>query len=426
MRRAFKALYSTVSENITKSKMPPRYFKNALLDSQEGQVPTISEDEVKAAIVKILESIDSNIDASESSDDSGLYVGTSGIAYMFYYLAKQPQFSQYSQSYLYKAETYLTKSLEAIRTVSVEDLGAFLVGNCGVNAVASAYYNYIGNNDLASTYRRAYYTGANALKEKAFDKRGADELFVGRAGFVAGALWMAKETNTDFHKKDVYDLCDCMVQSGRDLSQKWAHRSPLMYQYYNVSYVGAAHGLSSILQVLMSVPGYLENRPQESIDVKGSVDYLLSLQDPEGNFPSETTEHRSQNELVHWCHGAPGVIYTMAKAYLVFKEEQYLKSCHDAANHIWRKGLLKKGPGICHGVAGNAYAFLLMYRLTGDSQWLNKAASFAKFMQSDEFKKNARVPDCPYSLYEGIAGTACFLMDLIAPQKAAFPFMDVF
>lgn len=47
-------------------------------------------------------------------------------------------------------------------------------------------------------------------------------------------------------------------------------------------------------------------------------------------------------------------------------------------------------------------------------------------MESDEFKKNARVPDNPYSLYEGLAGTACFLADLTEPSQAAFPFTDVF
>lgn len=47
-------------------------------------------------------------------------------------------------------------------------------------------------------------------------------------------------------------------------------------------------------------------------------------------------------------------------------------------------------------------------------------------MQTEEFKGNSRVPDAPYSLYEGIAGTACFLADLVNPAEAMFPFMEVF
>ena len=30
-------------------------------------------------------------------------------------------------------------------------------------------------------------------------------------------------------------------------------------------------------------------------------------------------------ELVHWCHGAPGMIYLLVKAYSVFKEDKYLQ-----------------------------------------------------------------------------------------------------
>lgn len=82
-----------------------------------------------------------------------------------------------------------------------------------------------------------------------------------------------------------------------------------------------------------------------------------------GNFPTASDEiSYNENDLVHWCHGAPGMIYLMAKAYLMWKEEKYLESCKKCANLIWQKGLLKKGPGLCHGVGGNGYVFLLMYR----------------------------------------------------------------
>lgn len=146
-----------------------------------------------------------------------------------------------------------------------------------------------------------------------------------------------------------------------------------------------------------------------------------------GNFPAAMDEIDHKSELVHWCHGAPGVIYLMAKAFLVFREDKYLQSCKQMADLIWDKGLLKKGPGLCHGVAGNGYVFLLLYRLTkGDHKYLYRAIRFYEFMNHQEFRSNARMPDHPYSLYEGLAGTACFLADLTYPFKAAFPFSDVF
>lgn len=89
-------------------------------------------------------------------------------------------------------------------------------------------------------------------------------------------------------------------------------------------------------------------------------------------------------------------------------------------------GLLRKGPGICHGVAGSGYVFLLLYRLTGDQKHLHRANKMAEFMRSEHFRAKARTPDSPYSLYEGTAGTVCFLIDLIKKENASFPFLDVF
>ena len=88
--------------------------------------------------------------------------------------------------------------------------------------------------------------------------------------------------------------------------------------------------------------------------------------------------------------------------------------------------MLKKGPGICHGVAGNGYAFLLLYRLTRDAVHLQRARCFAHFMATPQFGRGARRPDCPFSLYEGTAGTVCYLVDLLNPDKAEFPFLDPF
>lgn len=57
-----------------------------------------------------------------------------------------------------------------------------------------------------------------------------------------------------------------------------------MYAYYQVEYLGAAHGLCSILQVLLSVPEYLDSNPSDAADIKRSVDFLLSIQSNDGKF----------------------------------------------------------------------------------------------------------------------------------------------
>lgn len=57
----------------------------------------------------------------------------------------------------------------------------------------------------------------------------------------------------------------------------------------------------------------------------------------------------------------------------VFKEEKYLKEATDCAEVIWQRGLLRKGYGICHGTAGNGYAFLTLYKLTQEKKYLYRA-----------------------------------------------------
>lgn len=57
----------------------------------------------------------------------------------------------------------------------------------------------------------------------------------------------------------------------------------------------------------------------------------------------------------------------------VFKEDKYLKEATECAEVIWQRGLLRKGYGICHGTAGNGYAFLSLYKLTQEKKHLYRS-----------------------------------------------------
>lgn len=156
--------------------------------------------------------------------------------------------------------------------------------------------------------------------------------------------------------------------------------------------------------------------------------FVLALQESDGNFPIALDSKKKRNtekRLVHWCHGAPGAIYLMLKAYLTFGEFKYLDACKAAADLIWESGLLRKGPGICHGIAGNGYAFLMLHKVTKEPRYLYRATKFAQFLTKSRFIREANTPDRPYSLYEGKAGAVCFLIDLIHVEQAAFPFLKI-
>lgn len=50
--------------------------------------------------------------------------------------------------------------------------------------------------------------------------------------------------------------------------------------------------------------------------IKNTIDNLLSLQFPSGNFPS-SLESGTRDRLVQWCHGAPGFAHMFGIAYKV-------------------------------------------------------------------------------------------------------------
>ncbi|XP_041119594.1 glutathione S-transferase LANCL1-like [Polyodon spathula] len=169
-------------------------------------------------------------------------------------------------------------------------------------------------------------------------------------------------------------------------------------------------------------PGFVVSQDKLVGLVKPSVDFLCQLKFPSGNYPPCIGD--TQDLLVHWCHGAPGVVYMLIQAYKMFGVDQYLSDAVQCGEVIWQRGLLKKGYGLCHGAGGNAYGFLALYKLTQDAKYLYRACKFAEWCL-DYGKHGCRTPDTPFSLFEGMAGTIYFLADLLQPMKSKFPAFEL-
>jgi Lanthionine synthetase C-like protein len=120
---------------------------------------------------------------------------------------------------------------------------------------------------------------------------------------------------------------------------------------------------------------------------------------------------------VQWCHGAPGIV-TSATAYL---DEELLLA---GGNLTWRAGPLRldKGPGLCHGTAGNGYAFLKLFARTGDELWLERARRFAVHALDQVERARARRGRGRYSLWTGDVGVALYAADCL-DGRSAFPIL---
>jgi hypothetical protein len=116
---------------------------------------------------------------------------------------------------------------------------------------------------------------------------------------------------------------------------------------------------------------------------------------------------------VQWCAGAPGIVIA-AWDYL---DEELLLAGAELPWHTGPPGM-EKGPGICHGTAGNGYAFLKVFERTGDERWLDRARRFAVHALGQVERTPGR-----YSLWTGGVGAALFASDCL-DARSRYPIFE--
>jgi hypothetical protein len=95
------------------------------------------------------------------------------------------------------------------------------------------------------------------------------------------------------------------------------------------------------------------------------------------------------------------------------------------AELTWRAGPHgdERGSSICHGTAGNGYAFLKTFARTGDERWLERARSFAVHALGQLRRQRRARGRGRYSLWTGDLGVALFLADCL-DERTGYPIID--
>jgi len=391
--------------------MDERCFSNpyAPLDGPYYSIPSSLSSILKASIKDQLvylscpSSYSALLGVSTSSiqppDDGTVYTGSAGQALLH---LKLGNFAE--------ADSLLKKSLATLSNSRV----TFLCGSPGPLAIQCVLQYKLGQAPNLSNIL--------AMASEVCDLPSSlpDELLYGRAGYLYTLLYLRRELgDTAIPSMVIRKVVEAIISSGQAMSRSIKSRSTLMYSWHDRIYVGAAHGLAGILSMLLQARDCLT--PAELKEqVRPAVDYLVNMQMEGGNFPS--SKGNEKDRLVHWCHGAPGVALCLLLAHQVWgcDTNKYLDSAKKAGEVIWRRGLLKKGSGLCHGVAGNGYTFLHLYQVTGEELWLYRATMFGQWT-TELVRRDQIIPDRPLSLFEGIAGAVYFLHDLQDPNNARFP-----
>ncbi|XP_058779886.1 lanC-like protein GCR2 [Vicia villosa] len=335
--------------------------------------------------------------------DYTLYTGVLGTAYLV--------FKAYEVTKNLDDLNLCLKIVKACDSASVNSSRVtFICGRAGVCALGAVIAKHAGDKRLLEYYLRQF-------KEIELPHDLPYEVLYGRAGYLWACSFLNKHIGKDtIQTTHMRPIVEEVITAGRQLAQKG--RCPLIYEWHGKKYWGAAHGLAGIMNVLMD----MELKPDEAEDVKGTLRYMIKNRFLSGNYPS--SEGNESDRLVHWCHGAPGVTLTLVKAAEVFGDKEFSQAAEDAGEVVWKRGLLKR-VGICHGISGNTYVFLSLYRLTGNKEYLYKAKGFSCFLLDRAQKLIAEGKmhggDRPYSLFEGLGGMAYTFLDMIDPQVARFP-----
>ncbi|MFC5499304.1 lanthionine synthetase C family protein [Caenimonas terrae] len=191
-------------------------------------------------------------------------------------------------------------------------------------------------------------------------------------------------------------------------------------------FLGAGHGLAGnvfpFLHGAALLPGELVDRFTER--AWSTLDRLALRADGCANWHPvhDPVAVTGRLPLVQDCHGAPGIVVRLASAPQTAQWDRLLR---EAGELTWRAGPLRKGPGLCHGTAGNGYAFLKLWTRTSDPLWLARARSFAMHaIDQVEAQRLARGGG-RHSLWTGDVGVALYLCSCIAADSN-FPTLDVF
>ena len=176
-------------------------------------------------------------------------------------------------------------------------------------------------------------------------------------------------------------------------------------------FLGPAHGYVGNVHALR---GYLEDE-----DLRARVEPVLREHAvADGalvNWPPVVGTERL--DRVQWCHGAPGVVATVGDL-----------MSHDlllgGSELTWRAGPLAKGPGLCHGTAGNGYALLRAHEVTGDELWLERARRFAMHALEQVDRARETYGRGRFTFFTGDVGAALYLRSCLGADPR-FPAMDV-
>jgi lantibiotic modifying enzyme len=238
----------------------------------------------------------------------------------------------------------------------------------------------------------------------------ADEVMWGSPGTMIAAQRMLEWTGEERWREAWQESADALL-ARRNENGLWTQR------LYGRAFegLGPPHGLVGNVLALRPL---LDGARREALEreTNGVLARTAVTDDGLANwaYSDRPTLPSPDGQIrVQWCAGGPGVVVSAAE----YLDEELLLA---GAELPWQAGppTLEKGPGICHGTAGNGYAFLKTFARTGDEQWLDRARRFAMHALEQVERLESSRGRGRYSLWTGDVGVALYAADCLEGRSA--------
>lgn len=238
------------------------------------------------------------------------------------------------------------------------------------------------------------------------------ELMWGSPGTMLAAAALHRETG-----EPRWD--DLWKESAAWLDAQWEPESgvPVQDLYgHSTRYLGPAHGFAGCILALAAGAGPTTAEVHERAAAM-TRRYAVE-EDGLANWPAHAGERLNETGdgliRVQWCHGAPGMVASLAA--LAPDDPEHDRLLRAGGELVWRAGPHAKGANLCHGTAGNGYAFLALLERTGDELWLERARAFAVHAAAQVARDRAAYGRGRFTLWTGDPGTALYLADCLTGE----------
>ena len=203
------------------------------------------------------------------------------------------------------------------------------------------------------------------------------------------------------------DRIDLWRESARRLRAAWEEDGLWTQEIFGsrLRHLGPAHGFAGCVAALVhEADEELHRRASEAFKRRAVEEDGLANWPPVAEMPLVQRDGRIR---VQWCHGAPGMVASLAR--VAPDDDEHERLLLAGGELTWQGGPLVKGANLCHGTAGNGLAFLKLFERTADELWLDRARVFAMHAVAQVQRDRATLGRGHYSLWTGDPGTALYL-----------------